>query len=1012
MSNAFLTIAIPFNASNEPEVNRALDGMGNPAGARIRKALNKQAIHFMSIVVIPADNGELAHLMFEVSADGTNEEAIKILVERLGEDIWNLITLAGIRPRPADLATFLKSHSISTRAALFGIAGLPFTGTPGISVARIRAEHALANKVRSLFDRKHYSGTRLEILLKVREEIAQNRTLRPLLVAEYAGFLANAPTATAAGFLIWLVTRGLFAFTWPYLAVAGLAVAWATYAASQRAGDTTAIIVFVVASILALAGLGLGLAYLAWRLRRLEDEDKPERTYPDQRHLAEVIERENAPGHLQNHLTGISTMKPGRLRRITLRLAFWVIQQAAAHIFRPGYLGDIGTIHFARWVLVPKTDKLVFFSNFGGSWESYLEDFITKAHTGLTGVWSNTEGFPRTKYLFTKGATDGDRFKRWARRQQHPTRFWYVAYPHLTTDRIRTNAAIRHGLASARTEDEAQAWLTTLGSRLRPASLIETEEVQTVMFGALKRHPDSTCLFVRLPEQPAEARAWVADMFPRVTFGDQALGERVHVVSFTATGLGKLGLGSRLLDEFPLAFTQGMADATRARILGDIEADAPENWRWGNAANPVDAAIVVYARNEADLAIAVRDAEACLATRGGSVAHRVTMKLELEKRHKANGEPLETFAREPFGFADGISQPIMKGTRRWMRQSDNIHVVEPGEFVLGYPDNRGYRPLSPSVPPQDDPQNALASLSPLHSQGAFPDFDLARRDALRDVGRNGTYVVFRQLEQKVDVFHRFVAGASCAHAMHPGMPSSLDTPEKRKHWVEAKMVGRWRDGTSLLRYPNEPGTGWDGKKRNAEPDNAFLLGAEDPLGERCPFGAHIRRANPRETSKPGSMETLQIVNRHRILRFGRSYKPEGAGFEDATYPGLMFMCANADIERQFEFIQQTWVMAPQFGALDNEVDPLFSRGNRHGRLTIPTTAGPLQIKNLPDFVQVLGGGYFFLPGKRTLRFFSHPAPAQATPPAAVEGTEPELPRAAPSPDYRQTAAAPEPAVVS
>ena len=102
MSNAFLTIAIPFSASNELEVNRALDGMGNPASARIRNALRRQAIHFMSIVVVPADDGGPAHLVFEVSGDGTDDDAIKILVERLGDDIRTLITLAGIRPAPAE----------------------------------------------------------------------------------------------------------------------------------------------------------------------------------------------------------------------------------------------------------------------------------------------------------------------------------------------------------------------------------------------------------------------------------------------------------------------------------------------------------------------------------------------------------------------------------------------------------------------------------------------------------------------------------------------------------------------------------------------------------------------------------------------------------------------------------------------------------------------------------------------------------------------------------------------
>lgn len=114
-------------------------------------------------------------------------------------------------------------------------------------------------------------------------------------------------------------------------------------------------------------------------------------------------------------------MQAGLLRGLTLRIAFWVIGQMATKRFRPGFLGDISTIHYARWLRLPKTNKLLFFSNYGGSWESYLEDFITKASGGLTAAWSNTVGFPRTENLFFKGAVDGDRFKRWARRQQQPT---------------------------------------------------------------------------------------------------------------------------------------------------------------------------------------------------------------------------------------------------------------------------------------------------------------------------------------------------------------------------------------------------------------------------------------------------------------------------------------------------------------------------------------------------------------------------------------------------------------
>ena len=139
---------------------------------------------------------------------------------------------------------------------------------------------------------------------------------------------------------------------------------------------------------------------------------------------------------------------------------------------------------------------------------------------------------------------------------------------------------------------------------------------------------------------------------------------------------------------------------------------------------------------------------------------------------------------------------------------------------------------------------------------------------------------------------------------------------------------------------------------------------EDPQGLRCPFGAHIRRANPRESADPGSQEQLTITNRHRILRVGRRYQ-EAAGAE----PGLFFMCLNADLERQFEFVQQTWLQSPSFHSLVEERDPLLgmrdatSRPSSDDGFTIPTRESPVRLRAMPEFVRTLGGGYFFVPGR-------------------------------------------------
>ena len=152
---------------------------------------------------------------------------------------------------------------------------------------------------------------------------------------------------------------------------------------------------------------------------------------------------------------------------------------------------------------------------------------------------------------------------------------------------------------------------------------------------------------------------------------------------------------------------------------------------------------------------------------------------------------------------------------------------------------------------------------------------------------------------------------------------------------------------------------------NFEPDNDFLFGSEDPQALRCPFGAHIRRANPRESFEPGSLEQLAITNRHRIMRVGRFYRPKRG-----QKKGLFFMCLNGDLERQFEFVQQTWVQSPTFHGLANERDPLLGDAGGQGGFTIPSRGGPLRVDGLRRFVQTRGGGYFFLPGRRFLTYLA------------------------------------------
>jgi len=294
-----------------------------------------------------------------------------------------------------------------------------------------------------------------------------------------------------------------------------------------------------------------------------------------------------------------------------------------------------------------------------------------------------------------------------------------------------------------------------------------------------------------------------------------------------------------------------------------------------------------------------------------------------------NGLPV----RKPFGFIDGISQPIIRGAERGRARRGENDVVAPGEIILGYPDNLGY-------------------VAPAPDSKLFP-------------GRNGTFLVARQLEQNVLNLECYLTDAAAVIATDPRLPRQ--DPAGIREWIAAKMAGRWReDGSSLVRHPTPPGT--PGRITH-EKDNDFLFGAEDPDGLRCPFGAHIRRANPRDSFDPGSQVQIGITNRHRILRVGRRYHDwNGACGKE----GLLFMCLNSDIEGQFEFLQQTWVPGRDFQGLQNESDPIGGHHLAAGgeTMSIQMTSGSMRIPIMQDFVTVRGGGYFFVPGKKAVDFLT------------------------------------------
>jgi hypothetical protein len=198
--------------------------------------------------------------------------------------------------------------------------------------------------------------------------------------------------------------------------------------------------------------------WLRYIERRDSSHDAPE---ANERLLREMIRGED--WIVQNHMGSLVQVKPGVLRTVLVRVGHLGLGLLVRAKATNGYLGSMRTIHFAHWAFLNNNSRLLFFSNFDHSWDSYLDDFIEKAHTGLTMAWSCSVGFPVTRFLIYDGATHGRQFKNWGLATRTVSRFWYSAYPQLTVNQIERNNRIALGLAARTISDkEAREWMRDL----------------------------------------------------------------------------------------------------------------------------------------------------------------------------------------------------------------------------------------------------------------------------------------------------------------------------------------------------------------------------------------------------------------------------------------------------------------------------------------------------------------------------------------------------------------------
>ena len=519
---------------------------------------------------------------------------------------------------------------------------------------------------------------------------------------------------------------------------------------------------------------------------------------------------------------------------------------------------------------------------------------------------------------------------------------------------------------------------------------IDADDIQAIARAGFGSFNAARYMLLRIAEVDI-AREWLRSVAPAsVAQLPAEHGQEICQIAFTAAGLRALGVKSDIVKRFAPEFVEGMAgNENRSLRLGDTGANAPANWSWGVGDKEPHVLLMLF--SDATKIEVFADWMMSEALAAGLSMIEVLSDTDMDNV-------------EPFGFRDGISQPSFDWDRSrtpgTKADQDYTNLIALGELLLGYRNEYGLLTERPLLDASE--KNA----------GMLPSGPRDRHD----LGRNGSYLVYRQLAQDVRGFWRWVADEAARCGI-------------TKEELAQSMVGRELDGSPLADLT--VGRSIPGVSPRHEGSNDFLFDT-DPDGLSCPLGAHIRRANPRTGDVPGGRkglldsfltmlgltarrdrdptsstlpwprnttvwpifrsedDSIASARFHRILRRGREYG-EKLDRDAALAPaaaeekerGIHFLCLNANIARQFEFVQGAWIASAKFAALTGEQDPLL--GNREPFPNTPTANPPQptdgfsrpgapprcqHARGLPQFVRVRGGAYFFLPGLAALKWIA------------------------------------------
>lgn len=414
-----ITIRAAIRPGHEPALSALLAQIGTDDQRPKQLPFESLPVHFARFVVLDETTDQSGAtigpaLIFLSDVDAPAKGYLRDLADQAGEALDQIFAHCEdypAAPGPRQRVGYLRSKTIRTDTA--------YVNTVGRSVQQVHDEARLRAGIEDFLDNGQWSGKGPEsVRMAVRE------------------FVSGEPS-----------------LGWALRPAARPGLLW-------RLKDKVHMVAAAAIVVALLPVVVIGVPFWLIALRIHEMRDKATNAEPDRALLNQLEEVEDRL--VQNQISAVGFVKPGRFRLLTFRAVLWILAYGSRHLYNKGNLAGITTIHFARWVFLDDRRRLIFASNYDGSIESYMDDFIDKVAYGLNAAFSNGVGYPKTKWLVTGGATDEQAFKNYLRTHQIPTQIWYSAYGDLSARNIADNAAIRAGLSATLTDAQVAAWARRL----------------------------------------------------------------------------------------------------------------------------------------------------------------------------------------------------------------------------------------------------------------------------------------------------------------------------------------------------------------------------------------------------------------------------------------------------------------------------------------------------------------------------------------------------------------------